>query len=710
MVRYWRPLVALAGLVVVLVSLCHHASQAQAPGAPFPRPTAMGPGTGSWDPEPVPTPQTVNQEQAPPAAPVVEGRGIWIEMKTLPPTADKIRAVVRSLARCHFNLLLVEVTYEGASLYPSRFTTQDSRFAGLDPLAVIVDEAHKHKMEVHAWMWVYKQSRYRSGEARPGGPVLAAHPEWTALNQDGKPVAAGACYYWLCPSKPAVKAFLLGWMEELVTRYRLDGLHFDYVRYDKILAKSGFPAYCFCPDCREAYRRLRGTDPVTFRPYTAAFRDWEGWRESLIDDLVADAAGRLRALRPNLLLSAAVYPDAQAARRYFGQNWAYWVRNNWMDFVCPMAYQDQTDSFLRRLQRYIADGTARQTVVLPGVGVNEVRKKRIFSHDVLIEQVQAVRQAGMMGNVIFSYSVMTAPLEQFLIDRVYPNVAALPFRDPVLAGSRLRGQASQLMAAIAAASDASRQANWLLARAGDLQTITAYRSRGQVLLPPDPPPLEPPAIYRGTPSAEPGRISEADAPRVDGVLSDDAWKGIPAVILSCDQNGGVARLKSWARMATDGTRLYVAVHCDEPEMSTRSVLQRKLRRRHEEDHVAVYLDPGPSRSQYLVLRTNLMAGQSFEKVPSPLHRPPGVECPENVPDELRFPAAVRRGKDGWNVEMAIPLEQVVARSADYATSRRLGINVVRARNERGRMNYSEWSCTYGQPYNPLRFGVLQMPR
>lgn len=690
--------------LLLLAGLRTPPSLADTTGGPGPRPTALEP--GGWESDRL----LPSAGQAPPQAPVVEGRGIWIEMKTLPPDADKIRRVVRSLARCHFNVLLVEVTYEGASLYPSRFTTQDPRFAGLDPLAVIIDEAHKHKMEVHAWMWVYKQARYRSGDAHPGGPILAAHPDWTALNQDGRPIAAGACYYWLCPSKPAVKSFLLSWMEEMVTRYRLDGLHFDYVRYDKILAKGGFPAYCFCGDCRESYRRLRGADPVGFLPYTAAFRDWEAWREGRIDALVAEASSRLRALRPNLAISAAVYPDPQAARRYFGQNWAYWVQNNWLDFVCPMAYQDQTDSFMRRLQRYITEGTARQTVVLPGVGVNEVRKKRIFSHDVLIEQVQAVRQAGMMGNVIFSYSVMTPPLEQFLIDRVYPNVAAVPFRDPINAGTRLRGQASQLLAALASASDASRQASWLLARAGDLQTISAYRSQGTTVAPAEPPPLEPPAFYRGAPGLEPHLLKGGDVPQVDGDLSDDAWSGVPAFALSCDSGGGVARVRTWAKVATDGRRLYVAFHCEEPEMKARALLQRKLRRMQEEDHVAVFLDPGPSRSQYLVLRTNLLAGQSFEKIPSPATRPTGVECPENVPDTLPCPTAVRQGRDGWNVEMAVPLAALVARSPDYAATRRLGINLLRARNERGRMNFIEWSCTYGQPYNPSRFGVLRMPR
>src|SRR5262249_38747799 len=124
-------------------------------------------------------------DQLPPRAPAVEGRGIWIEMKTLPSDEAGIRKLVASLARCHFNFLLVEVNYQRATVYPTALPPQDARFAGKDPLATLVAEAHAAQMEVHAWMWALKQGRYRSTDTHGGGPVLTRHPDWVALNQQG---------------------------------------------------------------------------------------------------------------------------------------------------------------------------------------------------------------------------------------------------------------------------------------------------------------------------------------------------------------------------------------------------------------------------------------------------------------------------------------------------------------------------------------------
>lgn len=675
-----RPLFA-ALLALALTSALVCAAPAQPPG-PYPTP--------AWS--------TPDDDQSPPLAPAVEGRGIWIEMKTLPANAEGIRKVVRQLARCNLNFLLLEVTYEGSTLFPGPF--QDARFRGLDPLAIAVDEAHRCKIELHAWFWVSKQARWREHDPRPGGPVLAAHPEWMAINQMGVPVSPGASYYWLCPSRPEARGFAVGQIEYVARRYAIDGVHLDYIRCDRTLVKGAPPPYCACDACRAAFQQVSGLDLMQIAPYTAEFRQWMVWRENLVTTLVAEVSERVKAIRPSIVVSAAVYPDPTEARRYFGQNWTLWLANRSLDFVSPMLYRDQTDTFVRRVQHYVRDGVTVTGILLPGVGVNEIQN-RIFSHDVLIEQVQATRRQGMLGSILFSFSVMTPYFEQFLIDKVYVKPARVPFRNESDALNLLLAQAQGMLSGAMSAQEST----WLMARARELEAIIRFRLHAS-----------PPAVATDVPFPVASRyqplptltVARMAAPVIDGSLRDAAWKKIPSFPLALNQTGAWADARAHARLGSDGRYLYVGVHCEDDDLAG-AVARIAQNRRNpwNEDHVAVYLDPGPSRSQYLVLRLNPLGASAFEKVPDGRKRPASVGTPESVPDALGWDGGVRRAARGWSAELRIPLDALMARHPGVRT---LGLNLVRAHRSGRNLHYEQWVTTYGSPYDPMRFATVELPQ
>jgi uncharacterized lipoprotein YddW (UPF0748 family) len=682
-----RPLLLLLSVLILLAL----PARGQAPGVQPPRPTPAGP------PEAAPTLPRVQGEQAPPATPAVEGRGIWIEMKTLPANAEGIRKIVRQLARCNFNFLLVEVTYEGSTLFPGPY--QDARFRGLDPLRILVDEAHKHHLEVHPWFWSLKQGRWLPN-GHGGGPVIAAHPDWAAVNATGRKVSPGSSYYWLCPSKPASREFIVGQIVDVARRYPIDGVHLDYIRFERTIVKGAPPPYCFCESCRAEYQKAGGRDPISIAPYTPEFRAWYLWRENLVNSLVAEVAARVKEVRPSVLVSAAVYPDPYEARRYFSQNWTLWLANRWLDFVTPMLYREETGTFSRRVDRYVKDGVTAQGIVLPGVGVNEILN-RIFSHDVLIRQVMAARESGMLGNVLFSFSVMNPYLEQFLINKVYARPAAVPFRNEAEAVRRLSDQAQGLVAHASGALES----NWLMARAGDLAGVLRYRENAPPAQPASEPPIATPSRFQAVPRVHIPRLGAA--PRIDGSLADPAWKNVPEIKLALNQNGGWADARTWAKVAADGRCLYVAFHCEDKALSTTvATAKREFRKAWMQDHVAVYIDPGPSRSQYLVLRLNPIGRVGLEKVPDARKRPPGVGTEESVPDKVHWKGAVRRGAAFWNAEFAIPIAEVMAlHPHDHA----LGLNLVRAHRGGRNLHADEWITTYGSPYDPLRFAFAELP-
>lgn len=640
-------------------------------------------------------------EEAPPVSPAVEGRGIWVEMKTLPADAEGIRQVVRKLAYCNFNFLLLEVTYEGTTLYPGPY--QDPRFHGLDPLAIVVKEAHRNNMEVHVWMWCLKQARWRDRDPQAGGPLLAQHPEWAAVNALGQKVAAGGAYYWLCPSRPDTREFIVSQLEALARDYAIDGVHLDYIRFERTLVKGAPPPLCLCDHCRAEYMKTGHPDPINIQPATSEFRDWMRWRETLITSLVAEISLRVKTVRPEVLVSAAVYPDPAEARRYFSQDWPLWVSNGWLDFVTPMLYRDQTEGFARRIEQYVTDRLTAQRVLLPGVGVNRIQT-RIFSHDVLIEQVMAARRQGMLGNVIFSYSVLAPYFEEFLRERVYQRPARVPFRDEADAARRLADQAGT-MRAHATSEDGIREANWLQARAADLGAIARFRAPDGASFAEDALPPMPLTAHVG-PMPHTAITRLHHAPVIDGSLSDEAWRTVRPLPLGVMENGFVAEKGTWAKLAVDKENLYVAFHCADSHIS--DTIERA---RHEsqpwfEDHVAVFLDPGPTRSQYLVLRLSPLGRMALEKVPDGHNRPSGVGTPENVPDTLQWEGRVRCGETFWNAEYRIPLSELFSLHPGEQT---MGLNLIRVHRAGKRRHYDEWSSTCGTQYDPLRFGTAVLP-
>ncbi|MCW0481297.1 family 10 glycosylhydrolase [Gaoshiqia sediminis] len=200
--------------------------------------------------------------------------------------------------------------------------------------------AKKAGLEAHRWMWTMNR-----GEKE----LLAAHPDWYAVNRNGDSCATKPPYVnyyrWLCPSKPEVLAYLEEQVRQILATNYVDGIHLDYIRYcDVILPvnlwenygivqQQELPEYdfCYCPTCRSAYLEMHGTDPLDLE-YPDQSLSWRQFRYDRISGVVnrlAVVAGEYK--KP---VTAAVFPTPEVARRMVRQDWTNWN----LDGVCPMIY------------------------------------------------------------------------------------------------------------------------------------------------------------------------------------------------------------------------------------------------------------------------------------------------------------------------------------------------------------------------------------
>src|SRR5207249_3276660 len=140
------------------------------------------------------------------------------------------------------------------------------------------------------------------------------------------------------PAAPDVKEHLYSVWIDLVERYQLDGLHFDYVRYPapdydySRVALERFRDWLVpaLPDSvRTRFAALEPADPLV---HSDSFPDaWDRFRRLQITELVERIYHGVKKRNPRLIVSAAVFGDADNAYRLRFQDWRDWLRRDIID-------------------------------------------------------------------------------------------------------------------------------------------------------------------------------------------------------------------------------------------------------------------------------------------------------------------------------------------------------------------------------------------
>lgn len=326
-----------------------------------------------------------------------EVRALWV-VRTSITSPAKVANLVRRAADAGFNTLLVQVRGRGDSYFlggaEPRAEALANQSSDFDPLAAVLDAAKKAGLSVHAWvnvMYVW------SGDQPPLDALhlVNAKPDWLAMDSDGaRPKTSGRVEgAYACPSNPEVRAHVRSVIKDLVSRYELDGVHLDYIRYPN-------EHYCHCPGCLQRFAQHLGDAANEIAAAEAPKRfakQWTEWRREQISTLVRDIRDDLK--NSNVKLTAAVWVDVERARDTKFQDWPRWCKEGWLDAVLPMNYA--VDEATYRTHAEEAMRQAGATPVWMGIGAwrlkPEDNRKRI----------RIARELGAAGISLFSYGGLT---------------------------------------------------------------------------------------------------------------------------------------------------------------------------------------------------------------------------------------------------------------------------------------------------------------
>ena len=272
-----------------------------------------------------------------------EFRGAWIQCvngQYLGKSSEQLRQMLSSqldvLRQAGINAILFQVRAEGDALYKSnyepwsRYLTGRQGLApadGWDPLAWMVEQCHARGMELHAWINPYRGKTKGTTELSPAH-YCVEHPDRYFQYGD---------LYIFNPALESNRMYTCMVVEDIITRYDVDGIHMDDYFYPYRENNMPIPDLAF------------------FEADPRGFHDINDWRRDNVNMLIRDIHQLVRRVRPWVKFGISPFGiyrnsptgqnskegSATAGTQNYDDLYAdvmLWQEKGWVDYLMPQIY------------------------------------------------------------------------------------------------------------------------------------------------------------------------------------------------------------------------------------------------------------------------------------------------------------------------------------------------------------------------------------
>ena len=303
--------------------------------------------------------------------------------------------ILDRLKEANFNTVMMQTRLRGDLIYPSAIETfpealtgKSGKNPGYDPLAFAIEECHKRGMELHAWIVTIPAGNNRQVK------LLGKHSVVKKYRQICKQHDRA---WFLDPGHPKTADYLSNIVREIVTKYDVDGIHFDYIRYPENAHR--FP------------------DRDTHRKYGKG-KDLKLWRRENITNIVRRLYSEVKQVKPWVKVSSSPVGKFKDTSRYSSLGWnAYetvyqdaqgWLKEGIHDALFPMMYF-KDNHFYPFVLDWKENDNGRW--IVPGLGIYFLSpKEKDWPLDEMSRQLYFTRQSGLTGHAFFR--------NKFLMDNV----------------------------------------------------------------------------------------------------------------------------------------------------------------------------------------------------------------------------------------------------------------------------------------------------
>ena len=265
---------------------------------------------------------------------------------------SELISILDRLHAANFNAVFFQVRPMSDAFYRSSFQEEAwSQYIssvrgadpGWDPLEFIIAESHKRGMELHAWLNPF---RYSSSDANFGNlptDYAATHPEWL-IHYGRRPLHPAALNTILNPGLPEVHQRIADIVEDIISRYNVDGIVFD----DYFYIQRGL-TYFSLTEYNDLDRALwQANNPLGLSQ--------EDWRRANVNTMIRTVFERVQEVNPAVRFGvspaggAASDPAVAAAHGVVPSpvhDWQFtqifsdplaWLREGTVDYISPQNY------------------------------------------------------------------------------------------------------------------------------------------------------------------------------------------------------------------------------------------------------------------------------------------------------------------------------------------------------------------------------------
>lgn len=288
--------------------------------------------------------------------PATEVRAVWLTTNwnldwplshmSIEEQKQHLTKILDKFRQLNINTVFFQSRIRGDVMYASSIEPR-SPFgkSDFDYLKYVIDECHKRGIECHAWMVTFPLGTKKQVAAQGRRSLVSTHKHLCKFYDKE---------WYLDPGNPESRKYLLRVVKELVGKYDVDGIHFDYIRYpDK---PNKFP------------------DKDTYAKYGNG-KSLNDWRRDNITSFVYEAYDAVKALKPWVQVSSsplgkyrdlAVNGGEWTAYGSVHQDAVRWLKAGKQDALYPMMYY-KDDHFYPYLDDWMDNSDGR--FIVPGLGI-----------------------------------------------------------------------------------------------------------------------------------------------------------------------------------------------------------------------------------------------------------------------------------------------------------------------------------------------------
>ncbi|MFA4838805.1 MAG: family 10 glycosylhydrolase [Candidatus Neomarinimicrobiota bacterium] len=367
------------------------------------------------------------------AYPKREFRGVWIASvtnldwpsspnRTVQQQKDELTALLDVLSNAGINAIVFQIRPECDAFYISSIEPWSYWLTGLqgrapsplyDPLEFAIQEAHRRGMELHAWFNPYRAEKVVGDHTIAANHVTRQHTDW---------VITKGTYKFLNPGLPDVRNYVTSIVMDVVSRYDIDGVHFDDYFYP--------------------YDGMSGEDAAIFSTYPRGFTNIADWRRDNVNLLVKQVYDSIQAVKPFVKFGISPFgiwksgvPSGISGMSAYSDIYCdavAWLNAQTVDYITPQCYWaiGGGQDYSKLVPWWASVENGRH--LYPGqiFKTSGTQWSAAYTAEELPNQVRINRNtAGVYGNILFRASFLssnTFGFANFLANDFHRYPALLP--------------------------------------------------------------------------------------------------------------------------------------------------------------------------------------------------------------------------------------------------------------------------------------------